>query len=417
MPIRSIAQLKAWFRRGKYPTEEQFGDWMDSYVHKDEDKIPIAQVEDLPEQLNAKYPMTDGTQLEQRYKELRTDFDNHKKDADNDFKQLFENVNDLEDEDERLQGEIDDLNTEVENIHKKDEAQDVEIAALHEKDSEQQVEINTAAANLEHLRKRVHPTVAFASLESTFSALGDNYSTVWALANTLKTFLEAKDTADSTINRWKEIETFLQGITDTETLAGLLEQLQKDIQAAYVKAIEAAVKVETDRAEAAEAGLQKNIDGEQQRAEAAETALGKRITDTKAVLQQTDTEIKQDIAAVRQTIFAIQAESAGRVIPLVLEVESLHRITYGNTVKRYIKTQLLPQYAVQNVLWLSDGKAVEVEPDGEIVVLGLGKSRVHVIPTENTALHKTVTVEVVRPSLIKANNSSLLMVGASILLT
>ncbi len=175
--------------------------------------------------------------------------------------------------------------------------------------------------------------------------------------------------------------------------------------------------METDRAEAAEVLLQKNIGAEQQRAEAAETALGKRITDTKTALQQTDTEIKQDIAAVRQTIFAIQAESAGRVIPLVLEVETLHRITYGNTVKRYIKTLLLPQYAVQNVLWLSDGKAVEVEPDGEIVVLGLGKSRVHVIPTENTALHKTVTVEVVRPSLIKANNSSLLMAGASILLT
>lgn len=417
MPIRSIAQLKAWFRRGKYPTEEQFGDWMDSYVHKEEDTIPIAQVEDLSEQLNAKYPMSDGTELERKYQKLQTSFENHKNDADNDFKQLFENVNDLEDEDERLQGEIDDLNIEVENIHKKDTEQDKEITALHKTDSDQQVEINTAAANLEHLRKRVHPTVAFTSFDSTFSALGENYSTLWALANTLKTFLEAKDTADSTINRWKEIETFLQGITDTETLAGLLEQLQKDIQAAYVKAIEAAVKVEADRAEAAEAGLQKNIDGEQQRAEAAETALGKRITDTKAVLQQTDTEIKQDIAAVRQTIFAIQAESAGRVIPLVLEVEALHRITYGNTVKRYIKTQLLPQYAVQNVLWLSDGKAVEVEPDGEIVVLGLGKSRVHVIPTENTALHKTVTVEVVRPSLIKANNSSLLMVGASILLT
>lgn len=417
MPIRSIAQLKAWFRRGKYPTEEQFGDWMDSYVHKEEDTIPIAQVEDLSEQLNAKYPMSDGTELERKYQKLQTSFENHKNDADNDFKQLFENVNDLEDEDERLQGEIDDLNIEVENIHKKDTEQDKEITALHKTDSDQQVEINTAAANLEHLRKRVHPTVAFTSFDSTFSALGENYSTLWALANTLKTFLEAKDTADSTINRWKEIETFLQGITDTETLAGLLEQLQKDIQAAYVKAIEAAVKVEADRAEAAEAGLQKNLDGEQQRAEAAETALGKRITDTKAVLQQTDTEIKQDIAAVRQTIFAIQAESAGRVIPLVLEVEALHRITYGNTVKRYIKTQLLPQYAVQNVLWLSDGKAVEVEPDGEIVVLGLGKSRVHVIPTENTALHKTVTVEVVRPSLIKANNSSLLMVGASILLT
>ncbi|MFS2391664.1 hypothetical protein AAH174_05710 [Bacteroides thetaiotaomicron] len=417
MPIRSIAQLKAWFRRGKYPTEEQFGDWMDSYVHKDEDTIPIAQVENLPEQLNAKYSMSDGTELERKHQELQTSFESHKKDADNDFKQLFGNVNDLEDEDERLQGEIDNLNTEVENIHKKDTEQDKEITALHKADSDQQVEINTAATNLEHLRKRVHPTVAFASLESTFSALGENYSTLWALANTLKTFLDAKDTADSTINRWKEIETFLQGITDTETLSGLLEQLEKDITAAYDRAIAAAVKVESDRAKGAEATLQTNIDGEQQRAEAAETALGKRITDTKAVLQQTDAEIRQDIAAVRQTILAIQADSAGRVIPLVMTVEPPRRITYGNPVKQYIKASLLPQFAVQNVLWLSDGKAVDVEPDGEVVVLGLGISRVHVIPTENTALHQTITVEVVRPSLIKSGHASLLLAGANILFT
>ncbi len=60
MPIRSIAQLKAWFRRGKYPTEEQFADWLDSYVHKEESKISIAQVEGLPEQLNGKYAATAG---------------------------------------------------------------------------------------------------------------------------------------------------------------------------------------------------------------------------------------------------------------------------------------------------------------------------------------------------------------------
>ena len=230
------------------------------------------------------------------------------------------------------------------------------------------------------------------------------------------TFLEAKDTADSTINRWQEIETFLQGITDTETLSGLLEQLEKDITAAYDRAIAAAVKVESDRAKGAEATLQMNIDGERQRAEAAETALGKRITDTKTGLQQSDAEIRQDIAAVRQTIFAIQADSAGRVIPLVMTVEPPRRITYGNPVKQYIKASLLPQFAVQNVLWLSDGKAVDVEPDGEVVVLGLGKSRVHVIPTENTALHQTVTVEVVRPSLIKSGHASLLLAGANVLL-
>lgn len=416
MPIRSIAQLKAWFRRGKYPTEEQFADWLDSYVHKEESKIPIAQVEELPEQLNGKYAATAGQELERQHRELKSDYDAHKQSSAEQFDNIAENIEELEATDERQQEEIDALEAEVEDIHKKDAAQDKEIAALHKTDSDQQAEIDTANANLEHLRKRLHPTAVFGSLESTFSALGANYSTLWALANTLKTFLEAKDTADSTINRWQEIETFLQGITDTETLSGLLEQLEKDITTAYDRAIAAAVKVESDRAKGAEATLQTNIDGERQRAEAAETALGKRITDTKTGLQQSDAEIRQDIAAVRQTIFAIQADSAGRVIPLVMTVEPPRRITYGNPVKQYIKASLLPQFAVQNVLWLSDGKAVDVEPDGEVVVLGLGTSRVHIIPTENTALHQTVTVEVVRPSLIKSGHASLLLAGANVLL-
>lgn len=416
MAIRLRSTLKQWFKRGKYPLEEQFADWIDSFLHKTEDKLPLANVEGLPEQLNAKYDNASGQALEKEHARLAADFATHERENAADFRTVYDNLNELEATDERQQEEIDALEAEVENIHKKDAAQDKEITALHKTDSDQQAEIDTAAANLEHLRKRLHPTAVFGSLESTFSALGVNYSTLWALANTLKTFLEAKDTADSTINRWQEIETFLQGITDTETLSGLLEQLEKDITAAYDRAIAAAVKEESDRAKGAEATLQTNIDGERQRAEAAETALDKRITDTKSVLQQSDAEIRQDIAAVRQTIFAIQADSAGRVIPLVMTVEPPHRITYGNPVKQYIKASLLPQFAVQNVLWLSDGKAVDVEPDGEVVVLGLGKSRVHVIPTENTALHQTVTVEVVRPSLIKSGRASLLLVGSNILL-
>lgn len=417
MAIRLRSTLKQWFKRGKYPLEEQFADWIDSFLHKTEDKLPLANVEDLPEQLNAKYDHASGVALEKKHNTLRTEFDQHTAASAEEFKRISDDIDDLQAEDERQQEEIDALEVEVENIHKKDAEQDKEITALHKTDSDQQAEINTANANLEHLRKRLHPTAVFGSLESTFSALGANYSTFWALANTLKTFLEAKDTADSTINRWQEIETFLQGITDTETLSGLLEQLEKDITAAYDRAIAAAVKVESDRAKGAEATLQTNIDGERQRAEAAETALDKRITDTKTGLQQTDAEIRQDIAAVRQTIFAIQADSAGRVIPLVMTVEPPRRITYGNPVKQYIKASLLPQFAVQNVLWLSDGKAVDVEPDGEVVVLGLGKSRVHVIPTENTALHQTVTVEVVRPSLIKSGHASLLLAGANVLFT
>lgn len=44
-------------------------------------------------------------------------------------------------------------------------------------------------------------------------------------------FLESADVSDETINRWAEIETFLTGITDQETLAGLLLQLKNEILA------------------------------------------------------------------------------------------------------------------------------------------------------------------------------------------
>lgn len=40
----------------------------------------------------------------------------------------------------------------------------------------------------------------------------------------VNTFLNDADVSDTTINRWKEIESFLAGITDTETLTGLLEE-------------------------------------------------------------------------------------------------------------------------------------------------------------------------------------------------
>lgn len=55
MAIRSISQLKAWFKKGAYPTAEQFSDWMDSFFHKEE-RIPIATVEGLTDQLNGKCP-------------------------------------------------------------------------------------------------------------------------------------------------------------------------------------------------------------------------------------------------------------------------------------------------------------------------------------------------------------------------
>ena len=62
MAIRSIQQLKEWFRRGCYPTEQQFADWMDSYIHREE-QLPISGINGLAEQLLNKYPKADGEEL------------------------------------------------------------------------------------------------------------------------------------------------------------------------------------------------------------------------------------------------------------------------------------------------------------------------------------------------------------------
>lgn len=62
MAIRTIAQLKAWFRRGLYPTESQFADWLDSYRHKDE-KVAMSEVEGLTTTLNQKYNASEAKEL------------------------------------------------------------------------------------------------------------------------------------------------------------------------------------------------------------------------------------------------------------------------------------------------------------------------------------------------------------------
>lgn len=72
---------------------------------------------------------------------------------------------------------------------------------------------------------REHLDLAFSDLQSS---LGEGVSLDMYLADVndfidkVNTFLNDADASDTAINRWKEIESFLAGITDTETLTGLL---------------------------------------------------------------------------------------------------------------------------------------------------------------------------------------------------
>lgn len=95
MAIRSIAQLKAWFKRGMYPTAAQFADWMDSYRHKEE-KIDIASIDQLPEQLNGKYPDSDGKQLERKTTELEVNLTTHEQYSEEKFGTIYDRLDELD---------------------------------------------------------------------------------------------------------------------------------------------------------------------------------------------------------------------------------------------------------------------------------------------------------------------------------
>ena len=95
MAIRSIAQLKAWFKRGLYPTQEQFHDWLDSFLHK-EDKIAPSSVEGLTDQLNGKYPDADGKLLEQKTAELEDQLNTHEQYSEEKFGTIYDRLDELD---------------------------------------------------------------------------------------------------------------------------------------------------------------------------------------------------------------------------------------------------------------------------------------------------------------------------------
>lgn len=95
-----------------------------------------------------------------------------------------------------------------------------------------------------------------------------------------------------------------------------------------------------------------------------------------------------------------------RLIPTGMTVESITDLTVTNLEQNYIYPTLLPNGVEQNVVYISDNKAVEVTPEGRICIVGEGASKVYVIPTCNTALAKVLRITVHKPNLRLGNTRS-----------
>lgn len=100
-----------------------------------------------------------------------------------------------------------------------------------------------------------------------------------------------------------------------------------------------------------------------------------------------------------------------KMIPTGMNLDYPPRITFRNTVPRRITYELLPTNTGRNVLFLGDDNAVSVQPDGSLTVNRTGISKIHVIPTENTSIYRTIQIKVAEPELRRVKSNSLRLMG------
>lgn len=100
-----------------------------------------------------------------------------------------------------------------------------------------------------------------------------------------------------------------------------------------------------------------------------------------------------------------------KMIPTGMNLDYPPRITFRNTVPRRITYELLPTNTGRNVLFLGDDNAVSVQPDGSLTVNRTGISKIHVIPTKNTSIYRTIQITVAEPELRRVKSNSLRLMG------
>ena len=117
-------------------------------------------------------------------------------------------------------------------------------------------------------------------------------------------------------------------------------------------------------------------------------------------------EGKAQIASMKAAEQSLMSQAL--LAPSRMELTYLKVITLRNPVEQKIGAVLYPAYVLQNVFFLSaGGDSITVTPGGKITVNKVGKSKIHVLPTNNTKIYKTIEIEVREPAMRLAGYGSI----------
>lgn len=205
------------------------------------------------------------------------------------------------------------------------------------------------------------------------------------------------DTATAAAKQATEAAKTATSATETATKNAVAATEAANTATKNADAATAAAKTATTNADAATAAAKTATTEAEKATDAAKTATEEAQAATGEAKTATD--------AANKATSDVLAAFAG-LIPSSLTVKYNERLTLGNIQPVYITAELLPEGTLKNVIFLSDNKAVTVNPDGRVQIVGKGRSVIHVIPTCNTAIAKTIAVTVEEPTMRLVNTRS-----------
>lgn len=140
---------------------------------------------------------------------------------------------------------------------------------------------------------------------------------------------------------------------------------------------------------------------------AATNAKQQAVAAEEAAAEATDSVAEMNAVLARLEELEQTITAKDRKQPTGMTLEFPKKITKGNKGFQKITATLSPAGTGSNVLFLDDDKAVSVAPDGFLTVNEIGTSRIHVIPTENTGIYRTIDIEVIPLSVRLCTKSTL----------
>lgn len=217
-----------------------------------------------------------------------------------------------------------------------------------------------------------------------------------------------------------------------------LEEIKSATESATANANKAATNA-NEKAQKAETAAKKAEDAAKlanEKATAADSAAGKAVEATnnanakaneaheKAEEANTAKDNANEATGDARVVIARLEEleesliSKYKLIPTSMKLNYPKKVTYRNTQPFKVEVELLPVDTGRNVLFLGDDRAVSITPDGVFMINGVGMSKIHVIPTENTGIYQTIQIEVQEPGIrLTSGNGMRLSGSGGIILT